>query len=217
MQSFLKFISWSFSILLFLLSVVCFYQGNRVIAGLLFFVAGVIINPSFIVSVNKAYDQTAELKGIKPSRYAVIPMWISCFIFTGIAFWILPRPDNSKNTTKVETPIQKEDPNAWLQGATLHNCTNAEWKAATQANKVATCSDWIAASLKSDGVTPEMFKKAVSLEQYKIMSETMAKEIDSTVATGFSADNMRGECAQYAVMYWILLKTKVKEEVQKNK
>ena len=42
------------------------------------------------------------------------------------------------------SPIKTSAPptKAWYDGGTLHNATAAEWKAATDANRLATSADW---------------------------------------------------------------------------
>jgi hypothetical protein len=51
----------------------------------------------------------------------------------------------------------------WFRGGTLHNASVAEWNRATEANKLATCGDWIAA-WERDGLTS---KKYGSMEEIR--------------------------------------------------
>jgi hypothetical protein len=57
----------------------------------------------------------------------------------------------------------------WYQGGTLHNTTIAEWKVATQENRLATSADMIAATLKNEGKQlssiNELFPLASALER----------------------------------------------------
>ena len=49
-----------------------------------------------------------------------------------------------------KTPPRAADPQEeseyWYQGGTLHKATTAQWREATRANKMATASDWLAAT-----------------------------------------------------------------------
>jgi len=49
-------------------------------------------------------------------------------------------PTNTPTSTPTTTQTQ------WFQGGTLHRATLAQWRAATNANKLATAADWLAAT-----------------------------------------------------------------------
>lgn len=112
---------------------------------------------------------------------------------------------------KKET-TQSQTEKVWYEGGTLHNCTNAEWKNANKENKLATCADWIfTLATKVDGVSVEDFKRLMPNEKFKMFAEKMVEEVEKSVLSGVSADDMRGEAAAYASAYWIMLKAQVRD------
>lgn len=74
------------------------------------------------------------------------------------------KSDQPQATTSPPPPNMQ-----WYQGGTLHNATIAEWKIATQENRLATSADMIAATLKSEGkqisTINELFTLASALER----------------------------------------------------
>ena len=66
---------------------------------------------------------------------------------------------NHKSTIQSEVPKQKE----WYEGGTLHKATIAEWKAATESNKLATCADFVA-SLEKPSSMDAMLDQALALK-----------------------------------------------------
>jgi len=59
----------------------------------------------------------------------------------------------------------------WFRGGTLHSATVAEWNRATEANKLATCGDWISA-WERRGLTQ---KKYDSMENLKVDAEELRR------------------------------------------
>jgi len=53
-------------------------------------------------------------------------------------------PTNTPTRTPTNTPTTTQT--QWFQGGTLHRATLAQWRAATNANKLATAADWLAAT-----------------------------------------------------------------------
>ena len=66
---------------------------------------------------------------------------------------------NRKPTIQTEAPKQKE----WYEGGTLHKATIAEWKAATESNRLATCADFVA-SLEKPSSMDAMLDQALALK-----------------------------------------------------
>lgn len=75
------------------------------------------------------------------------------------------KSDQPQATNSPPPPSSKQ----WYRGGTLHNATIAEWKIATQENRLATSADMIAATLKSEGKQlsniNELFPLASALER----------------------------------------------------
>lgn len=65
----------------------------------------------------------------------------------------------------------------WYEGGTLHKATIVQWKRATQANKVATCADFIAYAHKN-GDLKMSFSSMAAMKPYAV---DLAKCIDETV------------------------------------
>lgn len=85
---------------------------------------------------------------------------------------------NSKNKTESRFPNPSKSPTnsvekKWYEGGTLHKATMREWKIATDENKLATCSDFIA-KIRKDNGTP--------FNETEILSESYALKrcIDET-------------------------------------
>ncbi len=77
------------------------------------------------------------------------------------------------NTT---TPQIITNTNKWYQGGNLHNATIIDWKNATNANKLATASDWLVATKwKGHLKTPE------DLNKVKVKSQMLVNAIDDVV------------------------------------
>ncbi len=52
-------------------------------------------------------------------------------------------PTATEATATTSTPATQTE---WFQGGTLHKATLAQWRVATNANKLATAADWLAAT-----------------------------------------------------------------------
>lgn len=89
---------------------------------------------------------------------------------------------------KNEEPEVKE----WYQGGTLHKSKITDWKASTDRNKLATCSDFCATIYKN-----------YYLEEIKILATNLKACIDGTVKGNDASDNF--EVSEVASMCLILL------------
>ena len=63
-----------------------------------------------------------------------------------------------------------EKTNLWYQGGTLHSSTAAEWNAASQENKLATCGDWAA-----------MFNNTISMDVLRDRAGELLVCVDEAV------------------------------------
>ena len=73
----------------------------------------------------------------------------------------------------------------WYAGGTLHGATIAEWKEATDANKLATCVDFIA-SIHQLGILKFTITTIESIKPY---ANQLVVVIDATVADSSDFDN----------------------------
>ena len=210
-------IHWFFSVTFALVAVVALVKLS-VLSALFFGLAAFVINPIFMAKFS-TISKVEKDKTLSPTPIPYFVYWIAFIILAGFGGRFDPefgkKKEIAQTTTQQDVTQQMEQSKNWWEGGTLHKCTNAEWKTATQENKVATCSDWIVTLAKSDGLTNEQLKATISMEQLKQMSENLVKEVSASVDTGVSADDVRGECATYASMYWVILKAKVKENAAK--
>ena len=51
----------------------------------------------------------------------------------------------------------------WYEGGTLHNATVAQWKKATEQNKLATCADWLVALFRENMLNIDLFETQYTL------------------------------------------------------
>ncbi|CAN5319614.1 hypothetical protein BH24GEM2_BH24GEM2_07810 [soil metagenome] len=73
----------------------------------------------------------------------------------------------------------------WFQGATLHNATVGQWKAAAYDNKLATAGDWLSATRwKGHLNTPADF------DRLKTKANALVKAIDGSLVSGKQLDSM---------------------------
>lgn len=79
----------------------------------------------------------------------------------------------SETTYETQTDYQpsESETQKWYQGGTLHKSTVAEWKNASDRNKLATCGDFVA----------NMVDKSTSIDVIKIKSENLKTCIDEAV------------------------------------
>lgn len=83
--------------------------------------------------------------------------------------------DNSNRTNNSYKSTEK----MWYEGGTLHNATIAEWRTATTANKLATCSDFVAKIRKDKGIAFD--ESEIKKESYDLMSCIDAAIVDVNV------------------------------------
>jgi hypothetical protein len=69
---------------------------------------------------------------------------ISLFVLACFLTMAVGTSDSGGGTSS--TSSSQNSSKQWFQGGTLHQATAAQWKAATYENKLATASDWLAAT-----------------------------------------------------------------------
>lgn len=114
-----------------------------------------------------------KIKNYKQNLFSILAV----ITFIVLAF-------GSTDTDKNKDVVTSNSGN-WWEGGTLHQATVGEWKAATQANKIATCSDWLTATAwKNQLNTPEDFEKL------KDKSILLADAVDQTLLDDSELDEM---------------------------
>jgi hypothetical protein len=105
------------------------------------------------------------------------PALKGCLI-AGAVILVLAVINSGKSTrsTTTSSPVLKEKPKQWFQGGNLHEATITQWLAAEPSNKLATASDWLAATKwKGHLNKPEDFDKL------KIKAQMLADAVDGVV------------------------------------
>ena len=74
--------------------------------------------------------------------------------------------------------LQADEDSKWWQGGSLHEATISQWQEASSANKLATASDWLSATLWKGKLT-----SLDAFEKLKVKSQMLADAIDQ-VADG---------------------------------
>lgn len=94
---------------------------------------------------------------------------------------------------------KKSEDNSWLKNGTLHKPTVAEWKQASDENKMATCADFVVSLKESDA---EKFK---TINDIKVSALEMKNCLDEAVIGGSITDDMK--INEIAVLCHINLKS----------
>lgn len=95
---------------------------------------------------------------------------------------------------------QKNNPDLeWMKNGTLHNKSIAEWKTASDENKLATCADFMANLKLAD------HEKYKSIEEMKSDADNLKICIDEGTGNNNYADNMK--TSEVAVLCYVLIKS----------
>lgn len=72
----------------------------------------------------------------------------------------------------------------WYEGGTLHKANALEWQQATEANKLATVSDFVAGIYNRNGFKPEIQAaiKSGGMPAIKVLSEKLVQELNVAFA-----------------------------------
>jgi len=83
---------------------------------------------------------------------------------------------NVQNNSRSSGQFSSSTSAQWFQGGTLHNATVAQWKSGTYQNKLATSSDWLAATKWKGALnTPSDFDKV------KVQAQNLVTAINGVV------------------------------------
>jgi len=78
---------------------------------------------------------------------------------------------------KSKTSSNSSSSKQWFQGGNLHNATVAQWKSATYQNKLATASDWLAATKWKGHLISH-----ADFDRIKVKAQMLVNAVDKVVA-----------------------------------
>jgi hypothetical protein len=100
---------------------------------------------------------TQQKTGKNNNKVPIIVFSVVIIIIAIISISSFISNSHPKQTTVVTEP---NNTNMWFQGGNLHKATFTQWRSADNANKLATCADWLSASLwKGHLNTPNDFNR----------------------------------------------------------
>lgn len=76
------------------------------------------------------------------------------------------------------TPISGAKADAWYEGGTLHQANALQWQKASDADKLATCSDLVAAIYKNKSFKPELQQAIKSVDDFRPFAEELVKALN---------------------------------------
>jgi len=118
---------------------------------------------------------TIKQKDEKYGNMVAIGLGVVLIIFAVVIFTQNKSETNSKSKNNSENPtnFQEKVEKKWYEGGTLHKATMSEWKDASDENKIATCSDFVAKIRLDSGV---------AYDENEILTESYALKrcIDAT-------------------------------------
>ena len=106
----------------------------------------------------------------------------------------------SRSELGASSPISSTGPRRWHTGGTLHNATLERWRAADDANRLATCADLITMDLLKQGIHP----REIRLDDVKPMAVELEACItrggDATVGDDARVGDVAGPCLEGVVL-----------------
>lgn len=76
------------------------------------------------------------------------------------------------------SPIAVAQAAEWYEGGTLHKANALQWQKASDADKLATCSDLVAAMYTSKSFKPELQRTIKEIDDLKPLAEELVKALD---------------------------------------
>ena len=101
--------------------------------------------------------------------------WIAIIIGIIVVLFIIDQFNGGSSTSTRSTTKTK----MWYVGGTLHKATIAEWRTATAANKLATCSDFVAKIRLDKGIAYN--EQEIKVQAYELVSCIDAAIVDVEV------------------------------------
>lgn len=76
-------------------------------------------------------------------------------------------------------PISAAQADAWYEGGTLHQANALQWQKASEADKLATCSDLVAVIYKNKSFKPELQQTIKSVDDFRPLAEELVKALNA--------------------------------------
>jgi len=70
----------------------------------------------------------------------------------------------------------------WYDGGNLHKAGAMDWQKATHANKLATCSDFLAALWQKKSLKPSLMSAIHSTDDMRVLSEELVRNMDEALS-----------------------------------
>ena len=102
---------------------------------------------------------------------------------------------NAKSEIKQELPeskLRESDDSVWYSGGSLHDKSALDWQGASNANKLATCADFVSKIWMAENFTPQTQASITSVESMKPYAQELVDCLDeATIAEPDSLLNSR--------------------------
>lgn len=118
----------------------------------------------------------------KEIKNRIWPLFIFLASILVILYFFIPNKKDS-STKRIKESVQPINSNEkkWYEGGTLHRATIAQWRVATDDNKLATCSDFIAKIRLDKGIA--FNESEILAESYALKKCIDAAQKDVDIAT----------------------------------
>lgn len=87
------------------------------------------------------------------------------------------------------TPISVAQAGAWYEGGTLHQANALQWQRASDADKLATCSDLVAAIYKNKSLKSELQQTIKTVDDLRPLAEELVKALNSAFKEDLDTKN----------------------------
>ena len=91
-------------------------------------------------------------------------------------------------------------PAKWYENGGLQNATAAQWNAAPESQKIATCADMIASMWMKKDLRPDIQKKIRSMDDLKPYCVILSQEIDKAFADSVEGVPVREAAAAIIIL-----------------
>ena len=85
------------------------------------------------------------------------------------------------STNNATAQLIDKDPGEWYEGGNLHNATALEWQRSTNSNKLATCTDFVAAAFQEDLLVTELNNTIETVEDFRPLAEGCVDGVDAAL------------------------------------
>jgi len=114
---------------------------------------------------------------------SLLPAGTRCSVLGLLAVLLLLPACTSGGVNRTATPssttprASTETARQWYEGGTLHSATLAQWKAATNANRLATAADWLAATEWRNAL-----RTTSDFQRLKIKAQMLVNEVNEVAS-----------------------------------